>query len=205
VVELRRRNLEALDGAQDRDCGRNRAVSVEQGRADQADDDHRGAPAVPLGAAWADQRQERQDAALAVIVCAHDEDRVFERNDEDERPEDQRHDAEHRFRRDLSGGTGGFGRDVKRIERARADIAKNDAHASKRRRPQRPPRFLRVRRSRRCADLRDCAHRPASRPAPCTRTVAQAEGRVNRQREETDRSALAALALGLCRVDHCST
>ena len=111
-----------------------RAVAVEQGRPDEADHDHDRAPPALLGAARADQSEQRQDAALAVVVGAHDQDRVFDGDDDDQRPEDQRHDAEHRFRRNLSVGTCGLCGDAERIERARADVAEDDAHAGKRRR-----------------------------------------------------------------------
>ena len=110
------------------------AVAIEQGRPDEADHDHDRTPPAVLGAARADQGEQRQDAALAVIVGAHDQDRVLDGDDDDQRPEDQRHDAEHGLRRYLSIGTRDLCRDAERIERARADVAEDDAHASKRRR-----------------------------------------------------------------------
>ena len=151
---LGRIDLQPLDRAQDRNRRRDRAVAVEQGGADEADHDHGRAPFVALGAARADQREQRQNAAFAVVVGAHDEDRVFDRDDDDQRPEDQRHDAEHRFRRNLSVGTGGLRGDVERIERARADVAEDDAHARERRRRPRARAPLPGRR----VDLRRCAH-----------------------------------------------
>ena len=42
--QLRSIDLEALDRAQDGNRRRDRAVAIEQGRADQADHDHRRAP-----------------------------------------------------------------------------------------------------------------------------------------------------------------
>ena len=45
------------------------------------------------------QREQRDDAALAVIVGAQDKNSVFERDDQDDRPQDHRHDADHGFGR----------------------------------------------------------------------------------------------------------
>ncbi len=42
-----------------------------------------------------DQHDEREDAAFALVVGAHEQDDVFERDDEDQRPDQQRDDAEH--------------------------------------------------------------------------------------------------------------
>ena len=41
-----------------------------------------------------EQREEREDAALALVVGAHDEGEVLDDDDERERPEDEREDAE---------------------------------------------------------------------------------------------------------------
>ena len=76
-----------------------------------------------------DQGEKRQDATLAVIVGAHDQDRILDGNDDDQRPEDQRHDTEDRLRRDGSARARSFRRDLQGIERARPDVAENDAHA----------------------------------------------------------------------------
>src|SRR6476646_8174032 len=86
----------------------NGAVAVEQGRPDKADHHHDRTPSALLGAARADQGEQRQDATLAVVVGPHDQDRVFDGDDDNQRPEDQRHDAEHSLRRWLSVGTRGL-------------------------------------------------------------------------------------------------
>ena len=91
AAHLGRVDLQSLDRAQDGNRRRYRAVAVEQGRADEADHDHGRPPFVAPGAPRADQREQRQNAAFAVVVGAHDEDRVFDRDDDDQRPEDQRH------------------------------------------------------------------------------------------------------------------
>src|ERR1700686_4174291 len=89
-----------------------------------------------------------------MVVGAHDQDRVFDGDDDDQRPEDQRHDADHGFRRNLSGGTCGLHCDVERIERARADVAEHDAHARQRRRRPRARAPLLGH----SVNLRFCAH-----------------------------------------------
>jgi hypothetical protein len=63
-------------------------------------------------------------AALTAVVGAHDQNGVFERDDHDQRPEDDRHDAHDGFGREWSGGVCGL---LERIERAGADIAVDDA------------------------------------------------------------------------------
>ena len=88
-----RGDAEAFDRAQHRDRRRDHAVAVEQRRAEQSDRDER---AVRRFAALrSDERDQRQDAALALVVGAHDEEQVLDRDRDDERPEDQRQDAEH--------------------------------------------------------------------------------------------------------------
>ncbi len=116
--------LEAFHGAQDRDCRRDDAVAIEQRGADQPDDQQRGAPAPGRRTPDIEKRQQRDDAALAAVVGAHDQDGVFERDDHDQRPEDHRYDADDGFGRDRSGGVCGL---LESIERARADVAVDDA------------------------------------------------------------------------------
>jgi hypothetical protein len=88
-LEQRGRDLQPLDSAQHRDCRGNHSVAVKQRGADQAGrHDPEIALAVPAGRAQ-HQRGQRQQAAFAAVVGAHDDDDVFDRDDQDERPEDQ--------------------------------------------------------------------------------------------------------------------
>jgi hypothetical protein len=74
-IEDGRVDVQALDRAQDRDGGRDHAVAIEQRRAEEPDAaEDRALRREPL--APREQRQERQDAALAVVVRAHDERRI---------------------------------------------------------------------------------------------------------------------------------
>ena len=93
-LERGRRDLEALDGAEHRDRRRDQAVAVEQGRAEHAERDDR-PPACPVGSPLRGitQRGEGEDAALAVVVGAHHEQQVLDRDDDDQRPEHDRRDA----------------------------------------------------------------------------------------------------------------
>ena len=127
--ERGRVDLETFDGAEHRDRRRDHAVAVEQRGADQADDEQRGAPAPARRVPGVKQREQRDDAALAVIVGAQDQNGVFERDDQDDRPEDHRHDAHHGFGRGCPAGLDGL---LQPIERAGADIAVDNAECGKR-------------------------------------------------------------------------
>ena len=75
------------------------------------------------------QRGQRQQAALAAIVGAHDDDDVFDGHDQDQRPEDQRQRAENRV---LADPAIGEQRLLGGIERRGADIAEHDAERRQR-------------------------------------------------------------------------
>ena len=82
--ELRGIELHTFDSAQHRDGGRDHAVAVKEGGPNQTEDKQRGPPTSGRGMADVEQRQQGHDAALAAVVRAHDQDRVFERDDEDQ-------------------------------------------------------------------------------------------------------------------------
>ena len=69
--EERCRKLEPLDGTEYRDCRRNHAVAVEQrGAEDTEQDENR--PTGAMIRAFGQQRRQRKNPALALVVCAHD-------------------------------------------------------------------------------------------------------------------------------------
>ena len=109
-------------------AGRDDAVAEEQRRAEQpgAEDEPR-APALRL----LGQRHQRQHAALAAVVGAHDEQHVLDGDDQDQRPQDQRQQAEHVLRRDGEAVrlAEAF---LQRVERAGADVAVDDADCGER-------------------------------------------------------------------------
>ncbi|MEJ0043675.1 MAG: hypothetical protein WDM81_16285 [Rhizomicrobium sp.] len=114
-----------LDGGEHRDGRGQHAVAVEQRQAeDRAEaDQHLDAAAALLAVR---QGGEREHAAFAIVVGAHDEDDVFERHDDDEGPQDQRQRAEDRgvAGQLAAGGEHGLAHSV---ERAGADVAEHHA------------------------------------------------------------------------------
>ena len=78
------------------------------------------------------QRHQRQDAALAAVVGAHDQRHVFDRHDQHQRPEDQRQDAQD-LRRVIGTSAKSARLALKRVERAGADVAIDDAQAPRQR------------------------------------------------------------------------
>ena len=129
--------LEALHRRKHRDRRGDDAVAVEQRRAHDAEQDQNRNPGAVGDAVGRDQRQQRQDAAFAIVVGAQNEDDVFERDHRHQRPEDQRHHPEDvgGGRRGMAGGAQGDG---KGVERARADIAEHHAERGEREEPAAP-------------------------------------------------------------------
>jgi len=78
-----RDELQPLHRREHRDCRRDDGIAVEQGDAHHAERDDEAARMAerPLG-----QGDQGGCAALAVVVGAHDDEHVFQRNDEDEGP-----------------------------------------------------------------------------------------------------------------------
>ena len=128
----RRVGLQAFDGAEHRDGRRNRAVTIEQGGADEADHQQFRAPCSGLRMARVEQRQQRDDAAFAAVVRAQDQKRVFDRDDQDQRPQDQRHHAEDGFICQRPAMGGGLGRFLQGVEGAGADVAVDDTKGAER-------------------------------------------------------------------------
>ena len=81
------------------------------------------------------QRLQRQNAAFALVVRLHEEQHVFRRHDDQQRPDDQRHDAD-----DLTNAEAGIlemaERGLQRVERAGADVAEHDADRAQRQEPE---------------------------------------------------------------------
>ena len=137
-VQCRRRDVDAFDGREDRQRRRNHGVAIKQGGADDAKERHD----APCPADTADrargERHQRERAAFAVVVGAQENEHVFERDDDDQRPQDERQDTEHRGAREVAIAAGGSGhhRFAHRIERARADVAVDDTDAAEGEAPQ---------------------------------------------------------------------
>ena len=83
-------DLEALHRRQHRHRGGDHAVTEEQRGAEDTQRDQRREGATPLWPApTPQQRDERHDAALAVVIGAHHQGDVGQRDDDHHRPEDQ--------------------------------------------------------------------------------------------------------------------
>ena len=132
-LERRRHDLQALDRGQHRQGRRDQRRPVEHRGADHAEDqDHQGPS--PDGAER--QRRERERAALAVVVHPQQPHDVFQGDNDNQRPDDQREHAEHDLARNRPAPLRRNQRFTKRIERAGADIAIDDADAAQRQRPE---------------------------------------------------------------------
>src|SRR5262249_42784712 len=101
-------------------------IAIEQRCAEEGEQQQRRRRAEGRATVLSDERDEGEDPSLAVVVRAHEERQVLERNDRDERPEDDRENAEHvrRRRRERRGADEAL---LEREERVRADVAVDDA------------------------------------------------------------------------------
>ncbi len=142
-LECRRRDLNSFDRAEYRDGGRDHAVAVEHRRSEQTERDDELRP-VHVNSVAEEQREEGEHAALAAIPRAHEHGDVLEAHHQHQRPQEQRRDAEHVFRsrRDASPAVK---RLLHRVQRARAEVAENDAEGRDRGEPERGPRHGRSR------------------------------------------------------------
>ncbi len=140
-IGLQRRchDLQALDRRQHRDRRRDHRVAVKESGADHAKRDHHKCAASADSILGEGHQGER--STLAVIVRAQQDDHVFDADDEDKRPDDQRQDAENDSLAHRHICTaGGQHRFAECIKRARADVAVDDADRTKRQRPEREAR-----------------------------------------------------------------
>ena len=135
-LQLRRTDLQAFDRRQHRDGWRDQRIAVEERGGDHAEQ-HHGVTDAALAERPLRQRHQRQRAAFALVVCPEQDQHIFAGDDEDQRPQDQREHAEHAFvRDDIGWSCRRLERNAEGIKGARADIAKHDAHAAERERPE---------------------------------------------------------------------
>ena len=101
-LRARRGDLEALHGAEHRDGRRDHAVAIKQSGAENPQrHQDRCRPSLAKRAPGIEQGQQRQDAAFAPVVGAQHQRLVLERDDQDQRPEDERQHAQHVGRREF--------------------------------------------------------------------------------------------------------
>ena len=119
---------------QHRDRRRDQGVAVEQCGADNAEQDDSQALAAERAIG---ERHQGERAAFAVIVGAEQDQHVFHGDDEDQRPDDERQNAEdHRLGRGLATARRRQHGFAQGIERARADVAVDDADTAERQAPK---------------------------------------------------------------------
>ena len=134
--QLRSRNLEPLDGAEHGDRRREGSVRVQERRAENAQDDHDAAGRKPpRQATTVHKRHQGEHTAFALVVGANDHDVILDGDDDHERPEHHRHDAEHVARRDAD-AVGAVERLADRVQRAGPDVAVHDTQGGERQREE---------------------------------------------------------------------
>ena len=136
-VKRRRRDIDAFDRGQHRQCRRDDGIAIEQSGADDAEErDDAGCPADAADGARG-KRHQRERAALPVIIGAQQDHHVFQSHDDEQRPQNERQHAEHRRPVDFAvfGSGSGDDRLAQSIKWAGADIAVDDADAAERQAP----------------------------------------------------------------------
>ena len=127
------RKLESFHRREHRNRRRDHRIAEKHRGADDTDDeDKRRAPAERPRR----QRRERERTALPVIVGAQQDEHVFHRHHDDQRPDDERQHAENDGAVDEVVGACGYRGFAKGVERAGADVAIDDADAAESERDQ---------------------------------------------------------------------
>ena len=125
--EARIDDRQSFDGGNDRNCGGQHGIAEEEGGAYDADPKHDSA--LVLQHVF-DENDEGQDASFAFVVGAHQEDHIFDRDDQDQGPDEQRCDAEHCLAQiHCRIGHDCVQRLAHGVERACPDVSKNDPDA----------------------------------------------------------------------------
>ena len=129
-LESRSGDLESLNRGEHGKRRRNHRVAIEQRGTDDAAQ-HQGARAFAKGTLC--QSHQRQRAAFTVIVRPQQDEDVFECDNQNERPDDQRQNSENRgFASRVARANRRHHGFAHRIEGARADIAVDDADRAQR-------------------------------------------------------------------------
>ena len=132
-LEQRRRDVQPFNRAEHGDRRRDHAVAVQQRRAEDAQQHERGLAAPgPFG----QKRRQREDAPLALVVGPHHDHDVLDGDDDDQRVQDQREDAQDVF----VGGRYGMRAEEalpNRVQRTGADVSVDDSDGGQRERQER--------------------------------------------------------------------
>jgi hypothetical protein len=133
-IEGRGDELDAFDRRQHRQRRRDHGVAVKQRAADDPEQHDR---ASAFANCALRQRHQRQRSAFAVVVGPQQDDDIFQRHHDDQRPQDQGEDAEHGLRGcPAFASARGHHRFAQRVERAGADVAIDDTDAPEHQGPE---------------------------------------------------------------------
>ena len=121
--------LQALDRRQHRDGRRDHTVAIKQCGAEHANHQQRVTQLRLVGHRRGSQREQRHDAALAVVVGTHDEGHVFQGHHDHQGPEDERHDADQ-VRLIQGQPVGRIEDGLHHVQRAGADVAVDNAQGA---------------------------------------------------------------------------
>jgi hypothetical protein len=121
--------IETFNGRQHRDCRSDHGVAEEHRGANQPEQENkRGSSPQRPGR----ERSQRECTTLPVVVRAQQQHDIFERDDNDQRPQDQRQHAEDGITRERPGCVD---RLAKGVQRAGTDVAIDDPYTAERERP----------------------------------------------------------------------
>ena len=136
-LEAAAHRLQALDRRQHRHRRRDHRIAVEQRRREDSEHDDPARPALLAAERAIDESEQREAAALALVVGAHDDGDVFQRHDDHHRPEDQ---AEHAVDVQPVGNQGVVAgeRLAEGVDRRGADVAIDDPDRADGKLVQRP-------------------------------------------------------------------
>ncbi len=111
-------DTQPLDGRENRDGRRDDGIARKQRRSRDAEKEHRPAPFADrmLG-----ERHQRQGTAFAFVIGAHQEQNVFRRHGDQQRPDEKRDDPDHLAL--VDGGSSVLQGSLQRVQRACPDIA----------------------------------------------------------------------------------
>ena len=119
-------DAEALDCGQHRNSRRDHRIAEKEGGSHHAEDEDEAAlaPQCLLG-----EHHKGEDAAFTLVVGTHQDQHIFDRHDEDERPDQQRDDGDN-VAMHIAAGARHMGKGfAHRIERASSDVAEDDTDA----------------------------------------------------------------------------
>ena len=121
LLESGRDHLQAFHGGQDRDGWRDDTIAVKQTGTKNANQQQHAVQLWLVFDRLGCQRQHGHQAAFAVVVSAQHQGHIFQRNDDGQRPEEDRQDAHH-----VVGGKGDMSRAenfLDGVQHAGADVA----------------------------------------------------------------------------------